>query len=59
MLDKALEVEVVLGGVDPEPPVEVVKEGQLQMVQLLQAHSTDVRDEMVSIEHIIVELWSH
>ena len=56
MLHEPLEVEVVVGGVDPEAPVEIAQEGHLQQVQLLQGDAPDVRDEVVPVEHIVVEL---
>lgn len=59
MLDEPLEVEVVVGGLDPEAPVEVLQEGHLEEVQLLQGHTPDVRDKVVAIEYVIVELGGH
>jgi len=59
VLDEALEVEVVVGGLDPEAPVEVLQEGQLEEVQLLQGHAPDIRDKVVAIEYVIVELGGH
>ena len=59
MLDEALEVEVVVCGLDPEAPVEVLQEGYLEQVQLLQGHTPDIRDKVVAIEYVIVELRGH
>ena len=59
MLDEALEVEVVVSGLDPEAPVEVLQEGHLEQVQLLQGHTPDIRDKVVAIEYVIVELGGH
>ena len=59
MLDEALEVEVVVGGLDPEAPVEVLQEGHFEQVQLLQGHTPDICDKVVAIEYVIVELGGH
>ena len=56
MLDEAFEVEVVVRGLDPEAPVEILQEGHLEQVQLLQGHSPDIGDEVVAIEYVVVEL---
>ena len=59
MLDEAFEVEVVVSGLDPEAPVEVLQEGHLEQVQLLQRHTPDICDEVVAIEYVVVELGGH
>ena len=59
MLDEPLEVEVVVGWLDPEAPVEILQEGHLEQVQLLQGHTPDIRDKVVAIEYVIVELGGH
>lgn len=56
VLHEALQVELVLGGgLDPEAPPDEVEEGQLELVQLLQGDTPDVRHEVVPVEHIVVE----
>lgn len=56
VLKDAAAVEFVLGGIDPEPPVEKPEELGLQEVQLLQVHAADVGHEVVAVEDVIVEL---
>ena len=59
MLDEAFEVEVVVRGLDPEAPVEVLQEGYLEQVQLLQRHTPDICYKVVAVEYVIVELGGH
>ena len=58
-MDEAFEVEVVVSGLDPEAPVEVLQEDHLEQVQLLQRHTPDICDKVVAIEYVIVELGGH
>ena len=59
VLNESFQIEIVLGRVDPEPPVHIFQEGGFKEVQFFQRDSTYVGYEMISIENIIVEFWSH
>ena len=59
MLDEPFQIEIIVSGLDPEPPVEVLQEGHLEQVQLLQGHTPDICDKVVAIEYVVVELGSH
>lgn len=56
VLQDAAAVKLVLGGVNPESPVEEAEKLGLQQVHLFQVHASDVGHEMVPIEDVIVEL---
>ena len=59
VLDEASEVEIIVDGVDPEAPVEVLEEGYLKKVQLFEGHTPDVSYKVVPVEYVVVEFGGH
>jgi hypothetical protein len=56
VLQDSSAIKLVLGGVNPETPVEEAEKLGLQEVKLLKVHASDVGHEMVPVEHVVVEL---
>ncbi len=51
-----MEVDLEFGHwLDPHPPVDELKEGGLEEVELLKAHTADVGYEVVAVEDVVVE----
>ena len=56
--EDALEVEAELGlGLDPERPVDEFEKLGLKQIHLLEADAAHEGQEVVAVEHVVVELW--
>jgi hypothetical protein len=55
--EDALEVEAELGlGLDPERPVDEFEKLRLKQIHLLEADAPHEGQEVVAVEHVVVEL---